>query len=426
MADLSPSKTRRRWRDGLSALANRDFLFLWIGSGLDSLGTAILGIALAKLVYDQTASASGVGLLVFTNWFSMLIVSPLGGVLADRLDRRRLLIGTGILSTALVVLFVWLRSPLAAYVLNFVLMSASTLASAARSAILPDVVARGQLLDTNALQQSLNTLVSILGPLLGGFVVDRFPALVPFVLCGVIYVLGVLCKLLIRVPRLPALPGAATLRGVYDGFVEGLRYARTNPVVSTLTAVFFLVGAGYGLVVGLDMVFAERVLANPSIPAAIAYSYLMSASSAGIFVGSLLVRALGRRFVKKRLLMASLSTLGIESLLLALVRPLPLVLGIKLARGVGSGINMTLYPTLLQENTTEEHRGRAMSLFLSVASISPSLTIYLGAWLADRTSVQVVYGLAGVCILLAVLAGCLLPGFRAIPAYGEGEAAPTV
>jgi MFS family permease len=417
----SPRQDRPRWRAALSALAHRDFLLLWIGGGLDALGTAILGIALTKLVYDQTASATGVGLLVFTSWFSMVIVAPLGGVLADRLNRRTLLVGAGILSAGLVILFVWIHSTFAAYVLNFVLVSASMLVSAARSAILPDIVDKGQLLDANALQQSLSTLVSISGPLLGGVIVERCPAPVTFTLCSALYLTGALCRLLIQIAHPSMSRGSATLRGVYEGFVEGVRYARVHPVVSTLIVIFLMIGAGFGMVLGLDMVFAERVLADESFPAATAYSYLMSATSTGIFVGSLLVRYLGRRFAKKRVLMVGLSTLGIESLALAFVRNLPFALAIKFGRGIGSGINMSLYPTLLQENVEQEQQGRAVSLFLGAASIAPSLTIYLGSWLADRTSVQAVYGLAGVWILLSVAATQLLPGYRAIPVRAKTE-----
>ena len=100
---------RQRWRAALSVLANRDYLFLWISGGLSSLGSAVLGIALTKLIYDQTGSAGGVGVLVFSSWFSMMVIMPFGGVLADRLDRKTLLVGTGILSTMLVLFFVWIR-----------------------------------------------------------------------------------------------------------------------------------------------------------------------------------------------------------------------------------------------------------------------------------------------------------------------------
>ena len=410
------------WRRAVSVLANRDFVLLWIGGGLGSLSSAILTIALTKLVYDQTASASGVGLLVFTNWFSMVVVTPLGGVLADQLDRKAVLVGAGVLSAVLAVLFVWFRAPLAAYVLNFCLASISTLSFAAKSALVPDIAQEGQLLDTNALQQSLGTLVSIVGPLFGGFIIDRSLPVVAFTLCGALYLASALSRLFIRVPRQLMLQGAATLRGVYEGFVEGVQYARGNRVVATLIIVFLMVGTGYGLVLGLDIVFAEQALSGSLLPTATAYSYMVSALSFGTFVGSLLVRYLGRRFAKKRLLIVGLSTLGLESLALAFVRSLPLTLTVKFGRGIGTGINMSLWPTLLQENVEQEKRGRAISLFFGVASITPSVTIYLGSWLADQTSVQTVYGLAGGCILLAVFVGCLLPGFRAIPARVEHRA----
>jgi len=412
---------KERWRDALSVLANRDFVPLWIGAGLNSLGRAVLSIALMKLIYDQTGSAGGVGLLVFTNILSMVIATPVGGVLTDRLNRRKLLTGIGVLRAILVLFFLWARSPLPIYVINFVLSVVTTLSFPVGSAVVPDVVKKEQLLDANALSMSLGTLAMVFGPLLGGFVVDRFSLQAVFIISGVLFFLAALGVLLVRLPPPSLLRGEATLRAVYEEFVEGVRYARVNVVVSTLTIIYLVFLVGLGLKMGLDVVFAEQVLSDESLSTSTAYSYITSAAAVGMFGGSLLVRYLGRRFAKKQLLLVGLGMLSLDGLGLAFVRSLPLALVAKFANGVGWGFSDSIWPTMLQENVEEDKRGRAYSLFMGAVTIPPAITVYLGGRLADRTSLQLVYGLAGGWVLLTIIGSRFLPGYRAIPARGEEE-----
>ena len=369
---------RGRWREALSVLANRDFVPLWIGWGLNALGRGILNIALMKLIYDRTGSAGGVGLLVFTNIFSMVVATPVGGVLADRLDRKRLLIGVGVLRAVSALLFLWARSPLAVYAINFALAMVITLGSPVGSAVVPDVVKKEQLLDANALNMSLCTLGMIFGPLLGGLIVDHFSSQAVFILGGALFLLAALGVLLVRVPPPSILRGQASLRAVYEEFVEGVRYARVNVVVSTLTIIYLVLLVGFGLKLSLDVVFAEQVLSSETLSTSTAYSYVTSAAAAGMFAGSLLVRYLGRRLAKRQLLLVGLGMNSLDALGLVFARSLPLALGVKLAGGVGWGLSDSIWPTLLQENVEEDKRGRAFSLFLGVVTIPPAITVYLG------------------------------------------------
>jgi len=412
-----------RWRAALSVLANRDFALLWAGGGFNSLSRALLNIAVMKLIYDQTGSAGGVGLLVFTNIFSMAIVTPVAGVLADRLDRKKLLLGIGFARALAAFTFLWAQSALAIYAVNFALSVAITLSFPVGSAITPDIVKKEQLLDANALGMSLTTLAMILGPLLGGFVMDGVSPQAVFILSGVLLLLAALCVLPVHIPPLSLLRGEASLRAVYEEFVEGVRYARVNPVVSALTIIYSVMFVGLGLKMGLDVVFAEQVLSSQSLSTSTAYSYMMSASAVGMFLGSLVVRYLGRLWAKKRVLLVGLGMMGLDALGLAFARSLLLALGAKLANGIGWGLSDSLWPTLLQENVEEDKRGRAFSLFLSVATVPPAVTVYLGGWLADRTSLGLVYGLAGAWALLAVIGSRFLSSYRAIPVHvDEGTA----
>lgn len=420
MSEMAISRGER-WRDTLSILADRNFLFLWLSGGLVTLGGATLNIALMKLIYDQTGSAGGVGLLLFTNIASMVVVTPISGVLADRLDRKKLMVTIGILRTGLVFLFLWAETPFAIYAVNFLLAVVSTLNFPVRAAVLPDVVEREQLLDANAVDRSLATLVLIVGPLLGGVMVDQASLEFVFILNGALCLAGVLALLLIEVPPPSLLRGEASLRAVYQEFVEGARYARVNPVVSAVTIIYFVFLAGLSLRLSLDLVYAQQVLSSNSLPVATAYSYMMSAASVGMFLGSLLISYLGRRYPRKRLLLVGLGVRAVDAIGLAFVRSLPFALALRFVHGIGGGLSEALWPTLLQENVEEDKLGRAFSLFVGVVTIPPAITVYLGGWLADQTSLQLVYGIAGGWALLAVIGSRFLSGYQAMPTRSEDE-----
>jgi MFS family permease len=405
---------RRRQRIVLSVLTNRNFVPLWIGEGVRALGALIMRITLVKLVYDLTGSASGISLLILTHTLAHVIAPPISGVLADRFERKKLLISAGVLRVALMLLFGWASSPLVIYANLLVLTMLTVLCDATRSAIVPDVVEKEQLLDANALDLSLAMLMMISGPLLGGFIADRFSPRTTFILCATLYLPAALSLFFVRVPPRRVSPRRTTLRAIYEEFVEGVQYARVTPVVSALTIIFAAFLAGLSLQNSLGMILAEQVLSNASLSATKVYGTMVSVATAGSFTGTLFVRYLGRRYPKKQVLLASIAAVGLGPLGLAVVRSLILALIVELMSGIGNGILNSLWPTLLQENVEEDKRGRVFSLFTGVRSIPPAITVCLGGWLADRTSVQLVYGLAGGWVLLTAIGSRFLPGYQAI------------
>jgi MFS family permease len=120
-------------------------------------------------------------------------------------------------------------------------------------------------------------------------------------------------------------------------------------------------------------------------------------------------------------LLVSIGIMSLEAIGLAAARSLPFALAVRFVSGVGSGMVGTLRPTLLQEHVEEEKLGRAFALFSGVTSISSAIAVYAGGWLADRTSIQLVYWVAGAWGLLTAIGSGFLPGYRAIPAWSEKE-----
>ena len=308
--------THRRWQNILSVLTNRDFVLLWLGEGLASLGIWTLRITLVNLIYELTASASGVSLLILTHTLAVIFVTPFAGVLVDRFDRKKWLIGIGILRALIACIFVWTRAPWSIYLAQLALITSSMLLAPAMSAAVPGVVEKEKLLDANALLLTLSTVTMIVGPLLGGYVTDRLDLTWTILLCGALYLLGPLFIILVRLPPSVVSHETISLRAVVGEFLEGLRYIRGSAPVSGLIAVVLLFQAGVSLSNSLSLPFAERVLRlrDPDLSPSIAYGYMRAAVSSGLLAGSLLVRYLGRRFAKKHVLLAGLGWIGLTTL----------------------------------------------------------------------------------------------------------------
>lgn len=413
--------TRRRLQNSLSVLTNRDFALLWLGEGLASLGIMTLRITLVNLIYERTASASGVSLLILTHTLAVILVTPFAGVLVDRFNRKRWLIGIGTLRALLACVFVWTRAPWSIYLAHLALVTSSMLYTPAMSAAIPDVVEKEKLLDANALLLTMSTVTMIVGPLLGGYVVDRLSLTWTVLLCVILYLLGPLVIVLVRLSPSSVSHKTISLRAVAGEFFEGLRYIRGNAAVSGLITVVLLFQAASSMSNSLNLPFAERVLRlrDPDLSPSIAYGYMRAAVSSGLLAGSLLVRYLGRRFAKKHVLLVGLGWVGLSTLAMAFTRTLPLALVVQFIGGAGSGLRESLWSTLLQENVKGDKLGRSFGLFMSTTSVLAAVTVYLGGWLADRTSVLWVFALSGICVLLVAAVGGFLPGYRAIPARTE-------
>src|ERR671933_2232160 len=155
-----------------SLLKNAHFLRLWIGQGTSFLGDAVSMVALVVLVVQVAGSASAVGGALIARLLPTL-ASPLAGVLADRLDRRLVLVACDLARTVLVLGLVFARDLATIYVLVFLMGLARTIFNPTIRAAFPSVVGEGDLTRANALIGGTFSASIMLGPALGGVLVAR-------------------------------------------------------------------------------------------------------------------------------------------------------------------------------------------------------------------------------------------------------------
>src|SRR5215218_4501597 len=292
-----------------SLLRNVRFLRLWIGQGTSFVGDAVSMVALVVLVVEITGSASAVGGALVARLLPT-IASPLAGVLADRVDRRVVLVASDLARTLLVLGLVFARDLATIYILIFLMGLARTVFNPTVRAAFPSVVGGGDLTRANALMSGTFSVSETAGPALGGLLVATVGIDAPFVLDAVTYLVSATLLSLTSLARpqrdedrtgfgedlkagFTYLAGARVpLAIILGAFLTVLTINITIPAEVFLARETFEAGnAGYGLLVGLwggGMVLGSAFVALLGGRVSLILLYLSS-----IFVSALALFATG-------------------------------------------------------------------------------------------------------------------------------------
>ncbi|MGH7754069.1 MAG: MFS transporter, partial [Gemmatimonadales bacterium] len=333
-------------RFGLGALTHRNFQ-LFLGGQLVSLtGTWMQSVAQGWLVLTLTDSAFYVGLVSALGSLPVLVLSLYGGVLADRTDKRRLVILTQVLlmlqAIALAAL-VWTEAARVGHVM--VLAVALGVVSAfdipGRQSFLVEMVGKDDLMSAIALNSSVFNLTRVLGPVLAGIVIGTAGLAACFLLNALSYLAVIVGLTQMRLPRFQSPPlvesAWANLRG-------GIRYVRGDRRVSTLivlTAAISVLGFPYLV---LLPVFARDVLHTD----ARGYGALMSAVGAGAVFAALALAVLRTRLRRGRLVLLALAGFGVLLVAFSAARTLAAALALLAFTGCVMILHNASTNTMLQ------------------------------------------------------------------------------
>lgn len=350
-------------RNLVRALRSRNYRLFVAGQSVSLVGTWMQQVAMSWLVYRLTGSAMLLGVVGFASQIPTLFISPVAGVLADRWDRRRLLLATQTLAMvqaallALVVLTgvvqVW-----QIVVLSLVLGVVNAIDIPVRQSFVVDMVEqREDLGNAIALNSSMVNSARLIGPSIAGLLVATVGEGVCFLLNAVSYLAVIVALAAMRIA--PASHPASPRRHIVHELIEGFSYSfQFGPIRSILLliALISLMGMPYTV---LMPVFAKEILQG----GAHTFGFLMTAAGSGALAGTLYlatrqtVLGLGRVIVRATVLFA----FGI--MVFALSSNLILSLGALAIGGFGAMTLIASCNTVLQTILDEDKRGRVMSFF---------------------------------------------------------------
>ncbi|HSE16852.1 MAG TPA: MFS transporter [Pyrinomonadaceae bacterium] len=346
------------------ALSHRNFRLFLIGAFLSNVGTWMQAVAQGWLVLELTNSPFWLGLDAFMATSPGFVLTLVGGVFADRIDRRRLLLNTQILAglaalglAALVATSVVNRWMVLGF--SFVTGCCMSLASPSYLALTYDLVGREDLANAIALNSTQFQLSRVVGPALAGVAFYVFGLAGCFFANGISFIAVVAALWMVRMERRSNVPSEKQ-RAIWRDLVEGLRYVRNRPRVSSLlllSAVNSFFGAPYFSMVPI---YARDIFHLGETGLAL----MMGTAGGGAFFGALLVAYLGDFRRKGWFVLGGAILFGICITGFAVSSRLMLSLMFLFGLGFALVCSIAITNTLLQKLVTDQMRGRVMSMFL--------------------------------------------------------------
>jgi MFS family permease len=400
-------------RHALRSLRHRNYRLFFGGQLISLIGTWMQNVAQSWLVYRLTGSEVLLGLVGFAGLIPIFLLAPFGGAIADRADRRRVLIATQTASL-LAALVLALLTLLGAVTVWHVLGTAvafgivNSVDIPTRQAFVPSLVEDEDLVNAIALNSTMFNGARIVGPAVAGVVVAAVGEGWCFAANAVSFLAVIVSLTLITVPA--HVRDHRTL-STMARIAEGFRFAWDNVPIRALLlllGIVSLTGLPYTV---LMPVFADRVLHG----GARALGLLMAASGCGALAGALLLAS--RREIRGLGLWVALAAAGFGAslILFSLSRTLWLSIGLLVPAGFAMIVQMASSNTLVQSMVPDKLRGRVMSVYsMMFLGMAPFGALLAGA-LAERFGAPTVVAAGGaVCIVAAALFG------RRLPALQEG------
>jgi MFS family permease len=387
----------------LQPLKEKNFSLLWMGAILSSIGFWVQTVGQSWQVLQLTNSAFLLGLVTFAATLPNIVLSLFGGVIADRFDRQRLLIGTqtifmttaallGILTT-LHIIAVWQIILMA--LINGTFNSAG---QPAWQAFIGDLVRREQLKQGIALNSVQFNLSRVIGPAIGGISIGLFGIAGSYYLNALSY-LAVIIPLMVIHPN--QRQQANKQQSMWRSLREGLDYVRRRPALQIILLLQFIIAFFVFPYATLLPVFARDIF-NLGAPG---LGVLNVASGIGALTGAIFIMLLSQRLQRGGRFLVILCILGgLASIAFAMSNVLEVSLFILIVLGACSVMSGTTTNTTLQILTPEEMRGRVLSIWIMVAfGLAPFGNLLIG-WVAQTFGAQLTLAIGGgFCAIIALL-----------------------
>ncbi|MEW5987873.1 MAG: MFS transporter [Chloroflexota bacterium] len=382
---------------------NSNYRRLWWGAVISLFGDWFNLIASASLVANLTSAGTAVSYLFLARFLPLFFFTPLAGVLADRYDRRKILIVADLARAATVLCFLLVRRPedlWLLYGLTVLQFALSALFTPARSAVIANVVAPQDLVTANALDSVTWSTMLALGALVGGLVAAAFGIATAFVIDAASFLLSAWFIGGIRRPTAGdrgrrTEDGAVTNvlrqdRAGWLDFVDGLRYLRGEPFILAMAMVKGAGSLAWGAVNVLEITFAERIFPIGS-GATGTLGILYAISGLGTGLGPLLLRRwLGDAPFRLRwaigvgFLMLAAGIFGVSQ-----SPSLPWLGFSTLVRTIGSGTVWVFSAALLQMVVPDRVRGRVFAFEFAFLTLTQSLSTFWAGFAQDRLALDV-------------------------------------
>ena len=396
-----PALLRRGMARQFSSLSEYNYRVFFAGQSLSLIGTWMQTVGQGWLILQLTGSPAALGVVTMLQFLPITLLSLVGGVLADRLPKRRTLVVVQSVATVQAALMAVLTATGAItiwqiFVLAFVLGCTNAIERPIRQSFFSELVDREHLVNAVALNSSTLNLARVLGPALGGLTIAAFGVETNFALNCASFLAVLAGYGLMRPSQLYPSGRKPAAGNIGRQIAEGLSYAWRTPsmlVIFILVAFIGTFGYNFNVVVPLIAEFVLKV--GPG-----QFGLLTSALGAGSLVSALAVASAGRQRPSRLLMWAGAFSVLVISL--AVVHSYWIDIVVLALLGLTGVALMTGANTTLQLSAPDEYRGRVISIFILLQAGSTPIGGLMVGWLSESFGVAVAVGVQGVCCALGV------------------------
>ena len=392
------------FRRTFSALHYRDFRLLWFGAFTSTCGAFMQALAQGWLVYKMTGSALLLGVDGFLSTGPMLLFSLFGGVIADRIDRKKVMLASQYaqMTFAFVLAILIYTNKLQIWhilLMSFLTGSAQSFSGPAYASLLPLLVKRHDVPNAVAMNSMQFNLARVIGPALGGVVYGFWGAAACFAFNGVSFIAVIVAMSIMKMPQVQRTPDAKV--GVFDDMKEGFAWVISRPTLQLLTFLAFA-----GTFFGMPLFTMLPVTAASFHLGPRGLSFLQADYGVGSVIGALFVAATG--YAKRKGRLALLLQLAFALLLVTFGLSTSLAVSAIVGFFAGACVVgvVSLYSSLVQLATSDAMRGRVMSIFMLAFRGGMPLGNLAAGWITQRSSLAVALTANGA--MLAVIASLFL------------------
>lgn len=385
---------------------------MWLGACVSTIGTFVQQFAQSWLVYDLTKDPFYLGLDLFLGQLPIMLFSLFGGVFADRLDRKKMLLSSQYIQMVCAFVLATLFATHTVHVwhiltLSFLVGVGQSFGGPAYSALLPTLVAQEDLANAISMNSIQFNLARIIGPTLGGLAYTVFGATWCFALNGVSYVAVILSLLLIKVH----FTAPKTQISVMKSMKEGITFIREREGLTPLVVLAFCTTLfGFSLTGFLPVIVRTVFHRGPGT-----YELLLIFSGAGSICGALMVAAMEKFKGQGRLAVLALIVLGSATSAFSISRSFPLSCALIFLAGMAVMASASLMLSLVQVIVVDSMRGRVMSVY----NLAFRAGIPLGALVLGKLIpfIGVTTAVASFGLALIIVAGYFLLVMRKTPTF---------
>ena len=366
-----------------AALAYRDFRLLWFGALVSSIGTWMQKVAQAWLIVTLTGSTSAffLGLDSFVGELPILLFTLIGGVVADRRNRRHLLLISQCVQmtaafTLAVLVFtgsirIWLI-----LTLSFITGVAQSFGGPAYQSLIPSLIPKEHLPNAIALNSIQFNLARVIGPLIAGVALTAFGMVACFGLNGVSFLFVIAALLALHVTHVPS----TAVASMSDQLKGGLRYVRDQPQLVTLTILGFISAfLGLPLLTFLPVITKDVFQQDVEL-----YTRFMTLAGAGAVLGALTVAWIGKHRHMGLMLLIMQALLGLIAVAFSLSTTIWLSQLLLFTGGALLVMCFSMTTSLVQLLAPHELRGRVVSIYMVAFRGGSPLGGLISGWLVTQ------------------------------------------